>query len=80
MAGDSLYPTLGKAQMLSASSPNMQVGSESPEPNCRVQTAMLEVKEWPRLTLQMVATQMLPRFRGSMASSFIPSSNQTPSV
>lgn len=34
----------------------------------------------PRLTLQMVATQMLPRFRGSMASSFIPSSNQPPSV
>lgn len=33
-----------------------------------------------RLTLQMVATQMLPRFRGSMASSFIPSSNQPPSV
>lgn len=28
VAGDSLYPTLDKAQMLSASSPNMQVGSE----------------------------------------------------
>lgn len=28
----------------------------------------------------MVATQMLPRFSGSIASSFIPSSNQPPSV
>lgn len=33
-----------------------------------------------KLTLQMVATQMLPRFSGSIASSFIPSSNQPPSV
>lgn len=32
------------------------------------------------LTLCIVATQMLPRFRGSMASSFIPFSKKPPSM